>query len=265
MPSWGFSQSSRSVVHPLRASAERSVSMDELCLLHAAFGGDRLEFENAAQLQEAPSGGTISALSVQLPAIRMLDPTLRQARRILDVGFGSGVMVAMLLLRASEQAEIWGVDLEDKIPIARRNLLGESPKCQRSRCKELGLLPISEERFHLIGGDAFELLSSNREDMFDIIYVGCSLDPETPQLEMLLKGLSRNGAAVFNYGSPRQQGMWYISAEGDGNINCQLLMTVNFMMCVSSAAPKDDVVRPGPFNQGAFCSYVQKMWSQLNG
>merc|ERR1719387_327272 len=97
----------------LRAAAEEPrLPLDDLALLHFCFGGDASVHDNAPQHQSAPSGGTISALSVQFPALERLAPYLRRpGARILDLGFGSGVMVAMMLAVAHAEAHVVGVDL----------------------------------------------------------------------------------------------------------------------------------------------------------
>lgn len=92
----------------------------ELCRLHGNFGGDSKVSENLPMPQRAKSGGTISALSVQMPALERLKPYLSEAR-VFDLGFGSGVMAAMFLAVGAKQ--VLGVDLEDKVEVATSNML----------------------------------------------------------------------------------------------------------------------------------------------
>lgn len=258
----GGSRRATLIALPAIATAEPwpNPPVTELCRLHEIFGGDSSELENRPMAQDAASGGTISALSVQLPALRVLWNSLAAAQHILDVGFGSGVMVAMLLTGAPLQAKCYGVDLEDKVAVATRNLLGAGPRVKRF---STSLLPIARDRFELFGGDVFHYLQDPRArpslpPTFDVAYVGCCLDMQTMQLELLLKALGKNGAAVFNYGDLSEQVMYYVSADGA----CQQLMNVRFMMCVSPTTPPDSKTRPRPSNRQALCEYIKE---QLQG
>merc|ERR1712012_54898 len=113
--------------------------------------GDSSVFDNTPMPQRAPSGGTISALSVQIPALERLIPFLQKPKaEVLDLGFGSGVMVGMMLAVAGEGASVVGVDQADKVPVATGNLLSDRAGCP--------FLPFSEKRFSLLAGDAFEKL-----------------------------------------------------------------------------------------------------------
>mmetsp|Transcript_40030 Transcript_40030/g.87408 ORF Transcript_40030/g.87408 Transcript_40030/m.87408 type:complete len:320 (-) Transcript_40030:143-1102(-) len=206
-----------------------ALPVEDLSLLHKYFGGDARVHDNAPMPQKAPSGGTISALSVQIPALERLASTLRQPGvRAFDLGFGSGVMTAMMLAVAGDDAKVYGVDLPDKVPVATKNLLASGT----TGCP---FVPFPEESFSLLAGDAFEWLARwEREGLtFDVLYAGCSLDPETDQLRRFLGRLKPGGVAVFNLGKPGRQGMYFV-AEG-GRV-CELLMRVNFMMCVSPSA-----------------------------
>eukprot|EP00971_Amphidinium_carterae_P062448 1235826-Amphidinium_carterae.1 len=136
------------------ASAARpsvQLPVQDLSVMHLRFGGDASVRDNLPQPQQAPSGGTISALRVQIPALQALAPYIAQPRSTaFDLGFGSGVMMAMLLAVAGKGAIVTGVDLEDKIAVARRNLLQSSSSCP--------FTPFAEESFNLLGGDAFSYL-----------------------------------------------------------------------------------------------------------
>lgn len=145
-------------------------------------------------------------------------------------------MVAMFLAISGEGARVVGVDLEDKIPVAHSNLLaGSDSKCP--------FVPFPEDSFSLIGGDAFERLIAWKAEgrMFDVIYAGCSMDPNTDQLRHFLGQLKPTGAAVFNLGNPGNQGMYFVA---DGGRVCELLMRVNFMMAVSPQTPQRDLAIP---------------------
>lgn len=217
----------------LASAAERGLLPEkELSRLHWCFGGDSSRHDNAPMLQSAPSGGTISALSVQLPALERLAPYMRRSgAQILDLGFGSGVMIGMMLAVAGEASVVTGVDLEDKMDVARANLLGMGlcgAKCP--------FTPFPQESFSLLGGDIFDYISTWEVEgkAFDVAYSGCSLDPHTDQLRRFLGRLKPTGAAVFNLGIHGSQGMYLVT---DGGRVCELLMIVNFMMCRSSQTP----------------------------
>lgn len=211
------------------AAAPVQLPLHDLSLLHQHFGGDASVHANQPMPQRARSGGTISALSVQIPALQKLAPYLqRPGAQIFDLGFGSGVMVAMMLAVAGEGATVVGVDLSDKVEVATENLLARWEDCPFS--------PFPTERFSLIGGDAFERLPAWEKEgkVFDVVYSGCSMDPLTDQLRRFLGRMKPNGAAVFNLGRPGRQGMYFVA---DGGMTCELLMHVNFMMAVSPDTP----------------------------
>jgi len=206
------------------------VPVEELSKLHRRFGGDASIWDNRPMPQQAPSGGTISALSVQIPALEALAPYLQEeSSEAFDLGFGSGVMVGMLLAVAGKSTKVVGVDLGDKIAVAKANLLQSSKECPYT--------PFSEKRFTLLGGDAFSYLKQWREEeskIFDVVYSGCSMDPRTDQLRLFLAAMKPTGAAVFNLGTPGEQSMYFVA---DGGRICQRLMRVNFMMAVSPDTP----------------------------
>ncbi|CAE7244868.1 FAL1, partial [Symbiodinium sp. CCMP2592] len=161
------------------AAAEAPLPVVELSALHRRFGGDSSVWDNQPMLQSAPSGGTISALSVQIPALEKLLPYLRlPGCGIFDLGFGSGVMTAMMLAVADDSATAVGVDLADKVPVATGNMESCDPSCPFS--------PFDKQRFSLEGGDAFAYLSKWKKDgkRFDVVYSGCSMDPRTEQLRL---------------------------------------------------------------------------------
>jgi len=232
------------------ATARSALPIAELSRLHEFFGGDASVWDNRPLPQQARSGGTISALSVQIPALEKLAPFLQgPGVTALDLGFGSGVMVAMLLAVAGEGAKVIGVDLADKVPVATRNLLGDPGG---STCPHV---PFKEESFSLVAGDAFERLMAweNEGRLFDVVYSGCSMDPGTDQLRLFLGRLKPAGAAVFNLGTPGQQGM-YLVAEG-GRV-CEQLMRVNFMMCESPMTPRT-AGPPVPLGPDQLCEWVR--------
>eukprot|EP00930_Biecheleria_cincta_P096189 TRINITY_DN88067_c0_g1_i1.p1 TRINITY_DN88067_c0_g1~~TRINITY_DN88067_c0_g1_i1.p1 ORF type:complete len:361 (+),score=64.15 TRINITY_DN88067_c0_g1_i1:155-1084(+) len=201
----------------------------ELSLLHRHFGGDASVHDNAPMPQQARSGGTISALSVQIPALEKLAEYLRSDDvQIFDLGFGSGVMTAMMLAIAGKGAHVVGVDLADKVPVATANLLSEGG------CP---FTPFAKDSFSLLGGDAFDHLLAWKEEgkLFDVMYAGCSMDPRTDQLQLFLGQLKPAGAAVFNLGNPGRQGMYFVA---EGGKSCELLMRVNFMMAESPRTPR---------------------------
>eukprot|EP00746_Dinoflagellata_sp_MGD_P057989 gnl/MRDRNA2_/MRDRNA2_248983_c0_seq1.p1 gnl/MRDRNA2_/MRDRNA2_248983_c0~~gnl/MRDRNA2_/MRDRNA2_248983_c0_seq1.p1 ORF type:complete len:322 (-),score=59.99 gnl/MRDRNA2_/MRDRNA2_248983_c0_seq1:118-999(-) len=178
-----------------------------------------------------------------------------------------------MLVQAHEDAEVWGVDLEDKQLTAQQNLMGKCRRCNTTFCKSLGVFPFSQKRYHLGGGDPFEVLSTwlAGGSVFDVVYVGCSLDMRTTQFEALLEGIGLNVAAVFTYGSQSKQAMFHVSFSATGRSmslsSCRLLMPLKFTMplCVSRNTSADNVVRPGPFDRHAFCSYVGRAWMQSWG
>jgi len=216
----------------------------ELSRLHRHFGGDASAGDNMPMPQRAPSGGTISALSVQLPALQVLETYLRRpGSSSFDVGFGSGVMMAMMLAVSPGSSHAWGADLADKIPVARKNLL--SGGCP--------FLPLASESFTLIGGDAFEHLKRDGRK-YDVVYAGCSLDPSTDQLRILLRALKPDGAAVFNLGVPGEQGMYFVADEGR---TCAELMRVSFMMAESPETPPIPGQRI-PLRPGALSKWIQE-------
>lgn len=201
----------------------------ELALLHRHFGGDASVHDNAPMPQQARSGGTISALSVQMPALEKLAEYLGPPGvQIFEVGFGSGVMTAMMLAVAGEGAHVVGIDFADKVPVATANLL--------SKGSGYPFTPFSKDTFTLLGGDAFEYLPAWKDEgkLFDVAYAGCSMDPHTDQLRQFLGQLKPTGAAVFNLGNPGRQGMYFVA---DGGRRCELLMRVNFMMAESPMTP----------------------------
>lgn len=219
--------------HASAAASASELPVTKLSRMHECFGGDSSVHDNRPMRQAARSGGTISALSVQLPALKKLVPFLeRPAARAFDLGFGSGVMVGMMLAVASEEAHVVAVDLEDKLQVATQNLLGQHGP-NTANCP---FVPFAKERFNLLGGDAFERLAAweHKGETFDVVYSGCSMDPGTDQLRWFLGRLGPTGAAVFNLGLPGRQGMYYVADEGK---ICEQLMHVNFMMCESSQTP----------------------------
>lgn len=231
------------------ADGQTSLPVDELCDLHRFFGGDSSLQDNSPMQQRAPSGGTISALSVQIPALERLAPFLRgRGARALDLGFGSGVMTAMMLAIAGDDAHVVGVDLQDKVPVAAANLLGGGEE-------KIPFLPFSEKQFTLIGGDAFEQLAAWRRSgtTFDVLYSGCSMNPDTDQLGLFLAPLMPDGAAVFNLGNPGQQGMYFVAHEGR---ICEQLMQVNFMMCDSPFTPRISKMRV-PLQPEKLCAWIR--------
>lgn len=222
-------------VHALQAraasvAASLGLPLDELYAMHRVFGGDASVHANQPMPQKVRSGGTISALSVQIPALEKLEPYLRRdGAQVLDLGFGSGIMVGMMLALAGEGAHVVGVDLADKVPVATANLLSDASACS--------FLPFSEESFTLVGGDVFDSIEAWEKEgkLFDVMYSGCSMDHQSDQLRRFLGRLKNNGAAVFNLGTPGQQGMYFVADRGRV---CELLMRVNFMMCESPRTPR---------------------------
>ncbi|CAK9024084.1 unnamed protein product [Durusdinium trenchii] len=210
------------------AGAGASLPLEELCRLHLRFGGDASVWENNPMPQRASSGGTISALSVQIPALERLQPFLRRPKaQIFDLGFGSGVMAAMCLAASEAGATVVGVDLADKVSVATRNML----------LKDGPFTPFNEEQFSFLGGDAFEYLKRWKAEgkTFDVVYAGCSFDPNTEQLKLFLGQMKPDGAAVFNLGNLGMQGMYFVADKGK---TCELLMRVNFMMAESPLTPR---------------------------
>ncbi|CAL1126529.1 unnamed protein product, partial [Cladocopium goreaui] len=211
---------------PFLSAAGGALPLDELSALHQKFGGDASVWANQPMPQRARSGGTISALSVQIPALERLAPYLRPGASVFDLGFGSGVMTAMLLAAApSSGVRVIGVDLEDKVKVATENML-----------KTSGPFRFQREQFEFLGGDAFHCLQRWKDEgkTFDVVYSGCSFDPDTQQLALFLGRLKPTGAAVFNLGNPGKQGMYFVA---DGGKKCELLMRVNFMMAESPLTP----------------------------
>lgn len=158
-------------------------------------------------------------------------------------------MVGMMLAVASDSATVVGVDLADKVPVARRNLLAQDGACP--------FVPFAEERFSLLGGDVFDYLAEwERENkVFDVVYAGCSLDPGTDQLRRFLGRLRGNGAAVFNLGEPGMQGMYFVSDKGRV---CELMMRVNFMMCESQLTPRSDAGERVPLDPRELGEWIRQ-------
>eukprot|EP00434_Breviolum_minutum_P035021 symbB.v1.2.030996.t1/scaffold3552.1/size55549/2 len=198
--------------------------------------------------QRAKSGGTISAMSVQIPALERLLPYLRVSTppaSVFDLGFGSGVMAAMFL--AVEEVEVVGVDLEDKVPVATANMLASDGPFR----------PFKQEQFQFLGGDAFMYLQKWKDEgkTFDVVYSGCSFDPDTEQLNLFLGQLKPTGAAVFNLGTPGYQGMYFVA---DGGKTCELLMRVNFMMAESPLTPTKSTGTSIPLDPAMLGAWIRR-------
>jgi len=231
--SGAFQGLSRGAAAEPLAAVPPPLPLRDISSLHEHFGGDSSIYDNRPMPQRARSGGTISALSVQIPALEKLLPYLNPPGvEVLDLGFGSGVMIAMMLAVAGKGSRVTGVDLADKISVAQANLVGTRAGTP-SQCP---FVPFDEESFSLLGGDAFEYIRSweKEEKQFDVLYAGCSMDPGTEQLRLFLGRLKAGGAAVFNLGTPGRQGMYFVADEGR---ICELLMQVNFMMAESPVTP----------------------------
>eukprot|EP00928_Gymnodinium_smaydae_P058568 TRINITY_DN41758_c0_g1_i1.p1 TRINITY_DN41758_c0_g1~~TRINITY_DN41758_c0_g1_i1.p1 ORF type:complete len:334 (+),score=75.23 TRINITY_DN41758_c0_g1_i1:90-1004(+) len=242
------------------AAEPHPLPVRELSVLHERFGGDRSVTDNAPMPQTAPSGGTISALSVQLPALERLAPYLRTpGASIFDLGFGSGVMAAMMLAVAGRGASVTGVDLEDKVLIATDNLLGRSPSA-----RACPFVPFPEESFTFIAGDAFEHLAQCEREgrQFDVMYAGCSMDPTTDQLRRFLGRLRPTGAAVFNLGLPGRQAMYFVA---DGGKEVELLMHVNFMMAESRLTPRVPPEERPPLEPKRLRAWIREHVAQERG
>jgi len=236
------------------AAVPPPLPMRDISSLHEYFGGDSSIYDNRPMPQRARSGGTISALSVQIPALEKLLPYLNQpAVKVLDLGFGSGIMIAMILAVAGEGSRVTGVDLADKIALAQANLLGT----QAGSASQCPFVPFDKDSFSLLGGDAFEyMLSWEKEDeKFDVLYAGCSMDPGTEQLRVFLGRLKAGGAAVFNLGSSGRQGMYFVADEGRV---CELLMRVNFMMAESPITPLVESGRHAPLEPQQLGQWIRQ-------
>merc|ERR1719336_636236 len=157
----------------------------------------------------------------------------------------------MMLAVAGDGARVVGVDLADKVPVARRDL--QSTMGPHGGPVPFG--PFAEDSFELVGGDAYERLEAwaGEGRNFDVVYSGCSMDPETDQLKLFLGRMKPSGAAVFNLGNPGEQGMYFVA---DGGKRCELLMRVNFMMCQSPRTPRS--AESVPLEAEALGSWVRE-------
>eukprot|EP00913_Durusdinium_trenchii_P023877 g22423.t1 len=99
-----------------------------------------------------------------------------------------------LHLRFGGDASVWE---NNPMPQRANMLLKDGP-----------FTPFNEEQFSFLGGDAFEYLKRWKAEgkTFDVVYAGCSFDPNTEQLKLFLGQMKPDGAAVFNLGNLGMQG-----------------------------------------------------------
>jgi hypothetical protein len=188
-------------------------------------------------------------LDRQVTAFRKLRPFLNNASDVLDIGFGGGLVLAMMLHSTPSHATLWGVDFPNRMGIASRNLFGVCQACRADWCKALDPPAVPRGRLKLYGADWFNVRhrgwpsaeSSKSSAAFggwNVIYSGCCLDAQTKQLDVLLGSLAKGGAAVFSYGLSDQQVLWFVSSDG----SCEQLQEdlIPIELCESGQLPRNE-------------------------
>mmetsp|Transcript_111172 Transcript_111172/g.313719 ORF Transcript_111172/g.313719 Transcript_111172/m.313719 type:complete len:334 (+) Transcript_111172:121-1122(+) len=206
---------------------------------------------------------------IQMRALERLQPSLAGASQLLDLGFGRGVMMAALLLSgASPNSVCTGVDMRDRMKLAKKNLGGTCQRCMTDECM-FAVKTITRDQVNFIGSDWFALRKhgwpKKTFEGYDVIYAGCALDMRTKQLPITLMSLSAKGAAVLNYGAPDRQAQFYVNASGA----CEHLESnVRLELCESPATPplqEFSLMKAGlphSISEYEFCAYVKRSMAE---
>eukprot|EP01103_Thecamoeba_quadrilineata_P014065 TRINITY_DN4079_c0_g1_i2.p1 TRINITY_DN4079_c0_g1~~TRINITY_DN4079_c0_g1_i2.p1 ORF type:complete len:191 (+),score=39.13 TRINITY_DN4079_c0_g1_i2:188-760(+) len=162
-------------------------------------------------------GATISAPHMHAQCLEMLLPYLKNAKRVLDVGSGSGYLSACMARMIPPDGKVYGIDVI-------KELVDQSLENVRTDDPEL----LDSGRIILKVGDGWEGVPEVAP--FDLIHVGAAA-ARVP--EKLVEQLKNGGRMVVPVGT-HDQNLVSIEKDQEGKVTQQIIFGVRYVPLIEN-------------------------------
>ncbi|KAM0787570.1 hypothetical protein ACM66B_003640 [Microbotryomycetes sp. NB124-2] len=163
-------------------------------------------------------GATISAPHMHAHALENLEPFIKPGAKVLDVGCGSGYLLAILHHLVSPSGLVIGIDHLDSLTSFSTSNLSKAESTSQAMSREQVKVVTADGRL----GCPSNLLPSTG---FDAIHVGAA-SPEMPH--KLIDQLNKPGRLFVPVGTT-SQAIWQVDKDEFGNVVSKKLFGVNYV------------------------------------
>ncbi|EPY53086.1 protein-L-isoaspartate O-methyltransferase Pcm2 [Schizosaccharomyces cryophilus OY26] len=187
-------------------------------------------FSYADSPQSIGYSATISAPHMHGTALEQLESKLQPGARVLDVGSGSGYLVAAMARMVGKAGYVKGVEhIQGLVDLSKKNLQEDA--------KHDPLIEdmLKQKRIEIVRGDG--RLGSPQDEQFDAIHVGAAA-PDLPK--RLTEQLKPHGKMIIPVGTTFQD-IFVYDKDAHGNLSKKFLFSVRYVPLTDPPSDYEDM------------------------